>query len=139
MRVAASLAMVFGSGWHTDSPFLPQPPAITTLRSVEVPPFGGDTIWANAARAYEELSPPLRDLCDGIICFGGEDWWYHNRGHYDIQMMRELSARRDFRLAPHVRLGVGALYAFNFVPAPLEALYAGDPNGAMLFVRLRID
>lgn len=34
------------------------------------------------------------DACrhfDGIICFGGEDWWYHNRGHYDMQMMRELS------------------------------------------------
>ncbi|MCZ6835880.1 MAG: glycosyltransferase [Planctomycetota bacterium] len=28
---------------------------------------------------------------DGIICFGGEDWWYHNRGHYDLQMMREFS------------------------------------------------
>ncbi len=28
---------------------------------------------------------------DGIICFGGEDWWYHNRGHYDMQLMRELS------------------------------------------------
>lgn len=28
---------------------------------------------------------------DGIICFGGEDWWYHNRGHYDMQMMREFS------------------------------------------------
>jgi glycosyltransferase involved in cell wall biosynthesis len=30
---------------------------------------------------------------DGVICFGGVDWWYHNRGHYDVQMMRELSAR----------------------------------------------
>ncbi len=29
---------------------------------------------------------------DGVICFGGLDWWYHNRGHYDLQMMRELSA-----------------------------------------------
>ena len=29
--------------------------------------------------------------CDGIICIGGEDWWYHNRGHYDMQMMREFS------------------------------------------------
>ena len=29
--------------------------------------------------------------CDGVICFGGLDWWYHNRGHYDLQMMRELS------------------------------------------------
>lgn len=32
-------------------------------------------------------------ICDGVICFGGEDWWYHNRGHYDMQMMRELSGR----------------------------------------------
>ena len=30
---------------------------------------------------------------DGIVCFGGVDWWYHNRGHFDIQMMREFSAR----------------------------------------------
>ncbi len=29
---------------------------------------------------------------DGVICFGDSDWWYHNRGHYDMQMMRELSA-----------------------------------------------
>lgn len=29
---------------------------------------------------------------DGVICFGGEDWWYHNRAHYDMQMMREVSA-----------------------------------------------
>ena len=28
---------------------------------------------------------------DGVVCFGGVDWWYHNRGHYDLQMMRELS------------------------------------------------
>ena len=30
---------------------------------------------------------------DGVICFGGEDWWYHNRGHFDMQIMRELSGR----------------------------------------------
>jgi glycosyltransferase involved in cell wall biosynthesis len=28
---------------------------------------------------------------DGLICFGGADWWYHNRGHYDIQMCRQFS------------------------------------------------
>lgn len=37
-------------------------------------------------------SPSTRDLkYDGIVCFGGEDWWYHNRGHFDFQMMREMS------------------------------------------------
>ena len=42
---------IFGGGWHTDSPFLAQPPSITSLRSVEMPPYGGDTIWCNAALA----------------------------------------------------------------------------------------
>lgn len=28
---------------------------------------------------------------DGIICVGGEDWWYHNRGHFDFQIMRRLA------------------------------------------------
>lgn len=32
-------------------------------------------------------------IFDGVICFGGEDWWFHNRGHYDMQMMRRLAQR----------------------------------------------
>lgn len=36
-------------------------------------------------------NPSATRPIDGVICFGGVDWWYHNRGHYDIQMMRELS------------------------------------------------
>ena len=34
-------------------------------------------------------TPPF----DGIICIGGEDWWYHNRGHFDFQIMRRLAKR----------------------------------------------
>jgi glycosyltransferase involved in cell wall biosynthesis len=32
-----------------------------------------------------------RQEFDGIICLGGEDWWYHNRGHFDFQVMRRLA------------------------------------------------
>lgn len=58
--------MVFGEGWHTDSPFLPEPPAITILRSIEVPPFGGDTTWANSALAYTMLSDAYRTMVSGL-------------------------------------------------------------------------
>jgi alpha-ketoglutarate-dependent taurine dioxygenase len=61
-----SSRMVFGEGWHTDSPFLPEPPAITTLRSVEIPPLGGDTTWANSALAYSMLSDIYRRLIGGL-------------------------------------------------------------------------
>lgn len=40
-------------------------------------------------------APAPKRTFDGVVCFGGEDWWYHNRGHFDMQMMRELS-----RVAP---------------------------------------
>lgn len=53
---------LFGSGWHTDSPFLAQPPSVTILRAVEVPPYGGDTVWANAALAFRMLSPAMQAM-----------------------------------------------------------------------------
>lgn len=58
----AKSEVVFGSGWHVDSPFLSAPPTITMLYAVEIPPYGGDTIWANAALAYASLSPVMQDL-----------------------------------------------------------------------------
>jgi taurine dioxygenase len=54
-------AMVFGEGWHTDSPFLREPPSISTLYAIVIPPFGGDTIWANLALAYRMLSDGMRE------------------------------------------------------------------------------
>ncbi len=50
-----------------------------------------------------------------------------------------FGAIRDVAVASNVKLGLGGLWAFNFVPAPLEPSYRGDPKGAMLFVRLKID
>ena len=59
-------AHVFGESWHTDSPFLREPPSISTLYAVVIPPFGGDTIWANSALAYSMLSDGMRNLIAGL-------------------------------------------------------------------------
>lgn len=58
----AKVAMIFGSGWHTDSPFLPRPPAISMLYGVDIPPYGGDTIWANSALAWAMLSERMQQI-----------------------------------------------------------------------------
>jgi alpha-ketoglutarate-dependent taurine dioxygenase len=60
------VAIIFGSGWHFDSPFLPDPPAITILRGVDIPPFGGDTLWANAALAYSVLSDTMKSVLEPL-------------------------------------------------------------------------
>lgn len=53
---------IFGGSWHTDSAFLEQPPSVSTLYSVEIPPFGGDTAWANTVLAYNMLTPTMQAM-----------------------------------------------------------------------------
>jgi len=52
--------------WHSDLTCQSQPSLLAILHMKKCPPVGGDTLWANMYKAYEELSPPLRDLCDGL-------------------------------------------------------------------------
>ncbi len=61
-----SLAGGRADGWHTDNTFTDRPPTFSILRSVVIPPCGGDTIWANTVAAYEHLPEPLRVLADTL-------------------------------------------------------------------------
>jgi hypothetical protein len=61
-------------------------------------------------------------------------------GHGPIETVGKISLGviRDFDLSENLRLGVGGLYSLNFVPDALEPSYGGDPNGAMVFLRLAV-
>lgn len=50
--------------WHTDVTFVPDYPKASILRAIHIPPYGGGTIWANTATAYDDLPPPLKALAD---------------------------------------------------------------------------
>ncbi|MBU2090340.1 MAG: TauD/TfdA family dioxygenase [Alphaproteobacteria bacterium] len=56
----------FGGIWHTDTAYLQQPPMGTMLIAREVPPYGGDTLFANQYLAYEALSERMKALLDGL-------------------------------------------------------------------------
>jgi taurine dioxygenase len=56
----------FGGIWHTDTAYLETPPMGTMLIAREVPPYGGDTLFANQYRAYETLSDGMRRILDGL-------------------------------------------------------------------------
>jgi taurine dioxygenase len=56
----------FGGTWHSDFSFLAEPPAATLLYSVELPPVGGDTIWASQYLAYDALSEGMKALLDPL-------------------------------------------------------------------------
>lgn len=72
--------------WHTDATYTVAPPAFTLLRAVQLPPYGGDTCWANTATAYEAFGPAMRERADGLRAL-------HSTEHLD-QIRQALRAAR---------------------------------------------
>ncbi|MHB9851185.1 TauD/TfdA dioxygenase family protein [Streptomyces sp. Tue6028] len=67
--------------WHTDVTFVLNPPQASTLRSITVPPYGGETLIADAAAAYRDLPQPLRALADTL--------WAEHTNDYDYAVPEE--------------------------------------------------
>ncbi|MBV8908332.1 MAG: TauD/TfdA family dioxygenase [Sphingomonas sp.] len=61
------------AGWHIDITFVANPTSITFLRGVEIPPFGGDTLFADLGGLYDLLSPALRGFLDGLQAIHARD------------------------------------------------------------------
>ncbi|MGW8377143.1 TauD/TfdA family dioxygenase [Streptomyces sp. ODS28] len=76
--------------WHTDVTFVRTPPKASTLRSIVVPPYGGNTLIANAAAAYRDLPEPLRELADRL-------WAVHTNDH-------DYAAPKNEKAAEHRRV-----------------------------------
>ncbi|MET9232208.1 TauD/TfdA family dioxygenase [Lentzea sp. NPDC003310] len=87
------------NSWHTDVTFVDRVPAISILRAIELPPYGGSTVWANTVRAYEELPEALKALVDRL-------WAVHTNvydyaGHVDSTRIggvdvKEQAYREEF-------------------------------------------
>ena len=57
----------FGGIWHSDTTYLEQPPIGALLLARELPPVGGDTLFANMYLAYDALSEGMKSLLDNLI------------------------------------------------------------------------
>ena len=57
----------FGGVWHSDTTYLTEPPLGAILVARELPPHGGDTLFANMIMAYETLSDGMKDMLSGLI------------------------------------------------------------------------
>ena len=62
--------------WHTDVTFVVNPPQVTTLRSIVIPPYGGETLIATSAGAYRDLPEPLRAFADRLWAVHSNDYDY---------------------------------------------------------------
>jgi len=63
----ASERINFGGIWHSDTAYLDLPPMASMLIAREVPPAGGDTLFASMYLAYETLSDGMKRLLEGLV------------------------------------------------------------------------
>jgi taurine dioxygenase len=57
---------IVGEDWHADTTMMPEPPMGAILYAIEVPPYGGDTLFANQYLAYETLSDGMKKMLSGM-------------------------------------------------------------------------
>jgi alpha-ketoglutarate-dependent taurine dioxygenase len=78
LRVTANKGMA-ANAWHTDVTFVDRVPAISVLRAVTLPPYGGNTVWANTVTGYDALPAPMKSLVDGLWAVHTNSYDYAQR------------------------------------------------------------
>lgn len=86
--------------WHTDVTFVEAFPKISILRGVKIPEYGGDTVWANTATAYENLPEELKLFAESLRAVHSND--------YDYGADRIVAEQQ--RLDHHRKVFVSAVY-----------------------------
>jgi taurine dioxygenase len=96
-------ASVFGGAWHSDWSFQETPPAATILHAKQVPPSGGDTLFADGRAAWDALSPafqtmlkPLRAVHSAGRPYGAEGFYAKETGRVGMTILPSPEAEKTF-------------------------------------------
>jgi taurine dioxygenase len=96
-RAADETSPLFAENWHSDWSFQAKPPAGTCLRSVVVPPTGGNTLFANQHAAFEAMSTEMRSRFEGLTAVHSARGGYAPSGFYGD---RDTEADRSMDIRP---------------------------------------
>lgn len=77
-----------GGFWHMDQSFYPNPSCFSVLYARELPPLGGDTLFAHLSAAHDALSPGMQKTLESLSCV-------HVRAHADNAAINSAAAALD--------------------------------------------
>ena len=126
-----------GRYWHSDLSYLDPPAKASLLYALEVPPTGGDTMFANMAAAFDALSEPLRAMLDGLHAVHDYDYVLRmfSRGFGTHADRAKLPTVRHPVVRPHAETGRKALFVNPGFTTHIEGMarHESDAVLALLF------
>ena len=93
----------FGSFWHSDSAYTELPPKITMLYARQIPPRGGDTLFADMYAAYDDLSPGLKTTLESLNAVNSASVVPRDEDIYEAVKSKNSDKYDQFAIHPVIR------------------------------------
>jgi len=93
----------FGNFWHSDSAYTERPPKITMLYAREVPPRGGDTLFADMYAIYDDLSAGLKSTLESLRAINSASVVPRDEAIYQQVKSRNSAKSDQFAIHPVIR------------------------------------
>ena len=130
----------FGGVWHSDTTYQPCPPMATMLHALELPPVGGDTLFANQIEAYEALSEGLKETLSTlkIICRADKATAMATRADRIAEQERDTKAENLIGIHPvirtHPETGKKAIYINRAHSCHFQGWSMAESDGLLNFL-----
>jgi alpha-ketoglutarate-dependent taurine dioxygenase len=132
-------------GWHTDITWIPAPPQVAILSALQVPPYGGDTMWADLYGAYDRLSEPMRDALAllRVRHTQGSEFWDRFSRIAGTEHLDELQAAFPGAVHPLVRThpvtGRQALFVSGLFMDSIVGMHPDESAWLVAWLLARVD
>ena len=130
---------IVGEEWHADTTMVPEPPLGAILYAIEVPPYGGDTLFANQYQAYEALSDGMKTMIGGLKALHSDRKVAGPAAAMNAQRSTKVREDADWRetvsahpvVATHPETGRKLLYVNHSYTTHFEGMTEDESRGLL--------
>ena len=132
-------------GWHTDITWIEAPPKVAILCAIQIPEYGGDTMWADLYGAYDQLSEPMKAIVAGLAVRHSQSdgFWAAVGRNMSAEVVAELRAAFPGVEHPLVRLhpetGKRALFVAGGFMESIVGMHPDESALLLDWLRARVE